>query len=101
MKTISDFLTWENLKTFSGCVALVGTIVQFTKNSLDKYIKMPTKRYTYFVSLVVLIILDILFGPWNFTNFLLDFADAIIVSMSANEIYDLFSDNKVSKNEKV
>lgn len=92
METINGFLTWDSLKTFAGCVATVGIIVQFTKGSLDKYLKIPTKLYTYIISLLILLVTDVLFGPRTVDNFVLDLLDAIIVSLSANGAYHLFSE---------
>lgn len=91
--SVSNFLTWDNLKTFTGCVAIVGLTVQFTKSMLDKYIKIPTQLYTYLVSLLILVATDIFVGPWTAENFALDILDAILVSLSANGAYHLFSDN--------
>ena len=93
METISGFLTWENLKSFTGCVAAVGITVQFTKTALDKYIKIPTRLYTYIVALFILVITDILFGPWTAGNFILDIFDAVLVTLSANGAYHLFTES--------
>ncbi len=94
---LHSFLSWENLKTFTGCVAIVGLTVQFTKDWLDKYIKIPTQLYTYIVSLLILVATDIFLGPWTAENFALDILDAIIVTLSANGAYHLFSDNLSTK----
>ena len=97
MDTISNFLTWDSLKTFTGCVATVGVTVQFTKDALDKYIKIPTRLYTYLVALFILIVTDILFYPRTIENFVLDIFDAILVTLSANGAYHLFTDGLSSE----
>ena len=95
--SMSSFLTWDSLTTFTGCVAIVGVTVQFTKTLVDKYVKMPTQLYTYLVALLILVVTDCVIGPRTFENFALDVLDAILVSLSANGAYHLFSDNLSNK----
>lgn len=95
--SMSSFLTWDSLTTFTGCVAIVGVTVQFTKTLVDKYVKMPTQLYTYLVALLILIATDCVVGPRTFENFVLDVLDAILVSLSANGAYHLFSDSTAGK----
>lgn len=98
MEPLNSFLSLDDIKTFSGCVAIVGLVVQFTKNGLDKIIKIPTQLYTYIISLLILIVTDMFVSPCTAENFLLDFLDAILVSLAANGAYHLFSN---TLNEKV
>jgi hypothetical protein len=97
----NSFLSWESLTSFTGCVAAVGITVQFTKTWLDKYVKVPTQLYTYLVALVILIATDLFTQPLNIGNLALDVLDAVLVSLSANGAYHLFSDSLSDKNENI
>ncbi len=92
MDSISEFLTWEELATFSGSVAIVGIIVQFTKKLFDKIVKIPTKFYTYIISVIILVLTDYFTGKFSMSYITLDLFDAVLVSLAANGTYHLFSD---------
>lgn len=94
MDSISEFLTWEGLATFSGSVAIVGIIVQFTKKLFDKIVKIPTKFYTYIISVIILILADYFTGKFSMSYITLDLFDAVLVSLAANGTYYLFDTSK-------
>lgn len=94
MDSISEFLTWEGLATFSGSVAIVGIIVQFTKKLFDKIVKIPTKFYTYIISVIILILADYFTGKFSMSYITLDLFDAVLVSLAANGTYHLFDTSK-------
>ena len=94
MDSISEFLTWEGLATFSGSVAIVGIIVQFTKKLFDKIVKIPTKFYTYIISVIILILADYFTVKFSMSYITLDLFDAVLVSLAANGTYHLFDTSK-------
>ncbi len=94
MDSISEFLTWEGLATFSGSVAIVGIIVQFTKKLFDKIVKIPTKFYTYIISVIILILANYFTGKFSMSYITLDLFDAVLVSLAANGTYHLFDTSK-------
>lgn len=84
---MDNFLTWEVLLTFSGLVGAVYMVVEFTKEI--KFInKIPTKYWSFFIALFLLIITNIVTGTFECKDFILYFLNAIVVSLSSNGLND-------------
>ena len=55
---MNNFLTWENLTTYTTFIAIVYMIVEFTKE-LKGIQKIPTKQWSFLVSFVLLVLVHI------------------------------------------
>lgn len=51
----NEFISWEYLLTFAGCMACTGVVTQFVKGWVDKLVHIPTQALAYVVALVVLL----------------------------------------------
>lgn len=88
---MDNFLTWEVLLTFSGLVGAVYMVVEFTKEI--KFInKIPTKYWSFFIALFLLIITNIVTGAFGYKDLVLYFLNAIVISLSSNGLNDFNKD---------
>ena len=83
-----EFFDWNTLATYSGALAAVIAITQFTKN-LQFVKKIPTQIWSYLISIVVLV------PAYYFTNQLdassisiIPF-NSVVISMAANGGYGI------------
>ena len=82
-----EFMTWENLATLAGAVAMVTAITQLIKN-IGVIAKIPTQIVSYVLALLVL------FPAYYFTNMLttdnivLIFFNGVLVALASNGGFD-------------
>lgn len=81
--------TWAYLLTIGGATAATLLIVQFLKVPLDKVWKLPTRAFTYFVALVIMIGASAFTGGLSPAMIPLLALNAFIVATSAYGAYEL------------
>jgi hypothetical protein len=87
--TVDSYITWEFLGTMSGVTAAVLLIVQFIKAPLDKVWKVPTRFIVYFISVILLFIIEYVSkGLITFDRVCLILLNAIIVTVAAMGSYE-------------
>lgn len=85
---MNEFYSWDNLSSFSGIVACVTLIIQFTKVSLDKVWKIPTRFVVWILSYILLIIVS-WFNAGITTNIVLMSAlNAVVVTLASMGAYE-------------
>lgn len=92
---MNEFLTWDYLLTFGGCVLGTGIITQFLKK-LKWAEAIGTQVISYIVALVILVIAQAATGTFTWQLFALDLFNAVVVSFASNGAYDAI-DRIVSK----
>lgn len=93
---MDDYFTWNYLATSVGAVAATMQIVNLTKE-LKFFKNIKTRNYAYLVGLTIIILASIFTGEFRLINIPLYFLNAIVVSSSANGIYD-YNSNMINKN---
>ena len=81
-----DLVTWSELATSGGALAMVMLITQYTKG-IGAIDKIPTQLWSYIVAVAVLFFANIFTGQFTLENTVLVFFNAAIVSLSANGGY--------------
>ncbi len=97
---MDSFLTWEVLLTFSGLVGAVYMVVEFTKE-IKVINKVPTKYWSFFVALFLLIITNLVMGTFNYKDLVLYMLNGIVISLSSNGLNDFNKDKKTSNEESI
>lgn len=80
---MENFLTWEILKTYASFISIVYMIVEFTKE-LPLINKIPTKYWSFFISLVLLIITNAVSGTFQKVDIVLYILTSISISLGSN-----------------
>lgn len=94
MEILNEFLTWQVLGSYAGAIAFTSIFVQFTKDLIDNLTHVPTKLYTYIISVVILLLSDIFTGDLTLSNAVLNLFNGFIVSVAANGSYDMLKSVK-------
>lgn len=95
---MDSFLTWEVLLTFSGLVGAVYMVVEFTKEI--KFInKVPTKYWSFFIALFLLVITNLVVGKFVYKDIVLYMLNAIVISLSSNGLNDFNKDKRTEARE--
>ena len=84
---MNNFLTWENLTTYTTFVAIVYMIVEFTKE-LKGIQKIPTKQWSFLVSFVLLVLVHIANRTFHIIDLVLYALTAISISLGSNGLSD-------------
>jgi hypothetical protein len=80
---MSEFINWATLGTYSGALAMVMLLTQFTKDlSFTK--KMPTQIWSYILALIVLICAMAFTDGITVNTFIQTLFNSVIVSIAAN-----------------
>ena len=86
---INNFLTWDYLLTFTGCVAGTAIITEFIKRLFEKLSSRVYQLISYFVALIIMV------GGQAATRqavswdvVMLDMINAAVVSLTSNGGYD-------------
>lgn len=80
---MENFMTWEVLTTYTTFVAVVYMVVEFTKE-LKMINKIPTRYWSFLVSLGLLMITNIATGTFEFINIMLYVLTSISISLGSN-----------------
>lgn len=84
---MNNFLTWEVLLTFSGLVGAVYMVVEFTKE-IPIIKKIPTKYWSWIITLILLIATNLVLGSFSCKNIILYMLNSIVISLSSNGLSD-------------
>jgi len=83
-----QFFTWEALSAMGGASLLTFFIVQYSKNAIDRYLKLPTDIYSVFIAFLVLLSAQLATGAngadWRL--YVLTFANSFLVAAAAGQI---------------
>jgi len=84
---MNDFFTWQMLTTHAGAMLATTAITEILKN-VRGIARIPTRIFSYIVSLVVLIVATIFASGFSLSSFALCFLNAALVSLASNGAYD-------------
>ncbi|GAA4828160.1 hypothetical protein GCM10023310_01110 [Paenibacillus vulneris] len=95
-----QFFTWEALSAMGGASLLTFFIVQYTKNLIDSYLKLPTDIYAAGVAFGVLILTQLALGAdWtDWRLYALTFANSFLVGAQSAQIQHKSVNPPVVKN---
>ncbi len=84
---MNEFLTWEYLLTFGGCVAGTAIVTELLKRV--SFLKRFSSQFiSYVVALVILVVAQLATGTLTWQMVALDVFNAAVVSFSSNGVYD-------------
>ena len=81
-------LTWEYLATTIGAALFTLLVVQFVKEPLDRFVKLPTAFVAYLVALVTLIVATWMTKGMDAQELLLCLFNALLAATSAMGMYE-------------
>lgn len=84
---MNEFVTWEFLLSFGGCMAATALLTQFVKK-MDFLKNVDTQIISCVVAILVLIVSQIATGTFTWTNFALDFVNGVVIAFASNGVYD-------------
>ncbi len=80
---MEEFLNWDILSTYASFVTIVFMVVEFTKD-LKGIKKIPTKYWSFVISLVLMIITNIALGTFSIANVILYALSSMAISLGSN-----------------
>lgn len=80
---MENFLTWDVLTTYTSFIAIVFTVVEFTKE-LKLINKIPSKYWSFFISFILMIITNIVMNTFKTADIVLYFLQSISISLGSN-----------------
>lgn len=84
---MNEFVTWTNLATYGGALAMVLVLTQLTKG-LPGVSKIPTQLWSYILSLAVLLAATYFTGALTASTASLTVFNAAVISLAANGGYE-------------
>ena len=84
---MESFMTWETLKTYTTFVATVYMVVEFTKG-LPFIKKIPTRYWSFIISLGLLITVNVVSKDFELVNIVLYALSAVSISLGSNGLSD-------------
>lgn len=84
---MNEFLTWDYLLTFGGCVAGTAIGTQFLKKAPWAQ-KIGAQLISYILALVILVVAQFATGTMTWQLVALDIFNAAVVSFASNGVYD-------------
>lgn len=99
---MTDFFTWSILATYAGAVLATGVITQIFKG-ISVIDRIPTRLFSYFVALVLLILATAFTSGLSLSSILLCIINSAVVSLASNGAFDAITNTKVvylNKNKK-
>lgn len=85
MNTMENFLSWDVLLTFTGCVAGTVLLTEWLKKIFKD---IPTQIVSFVISLLILVIGKLATGTFTWAELPLNIINAVAVSLSANGGFD-------------
>ena len=92
---MENFMTWDTLLTYTTFVSTVFMVVEFTKE-LPLVRKIPTKFWSFLISLGLLIIVNIVMKEFRWIDIVLYTLSSMAISLGSNGLSNF---NKKSKGE--
>lgn len=84
---MNEFLSWEYLLTFGGCVAGTALITQMVKK-ISFVQKIGAQFASYIIALIILVVAQLATGTMTWQLVALDIFNAAVVSFASNGVYD-------------
>ena len=84
---MNEFLTWDYLLTFGGCVAGTAIVTQFLKKA-EWAQKIGAQIVSYVIALIILVVAQLATGTITWQLVALDIFNAAVVSFASNGVYD-------------
>jgi hypothetical protein len=85
---MDEFYSWDYLSSFSGIVACVTLIIQFTKVSLDKVWKIPTRFVVWLLSYILLVLVSWFTTGISMNKVFMSALNAIVVTLASMGAYE-------------
>lgn len=82
---MNNFLTWELLGTFAGCLTVTGALTEWLKKLFPK---VHPQVWSYGIALCIILAVRGLRGQFQWSGILLDILNAALVSIAANGGFD-------------
>lgn len=83
-----EFFTWSLLGSYAGATVFVALVTQITKE-IPYINKIPTRVWSYLVSLVTLTAATLFTGGWDASALALNVINAVLVALAAQGGYTL------------
>lgn len=80
---MENFLTWDVLKTYASFISIVFMVVEFTKE-LKIINKIPTRYWSFFISLILLVLTNAVAGTFKIVDIVLYVLTSISISLGSN-----------------
>lgn len=95
---MENFLTWDVLTTYASFICVVYMVVEFTKD-LPIIKKIPTRYWSFFIALILLIITNFAMKTFKPMDICLYTLSAISISLGSNGLSDFSFKKKESEDE--
>lgn len=82
---MNEFLTWDMLGTFAGCLGATVVITEFIKKLFPK---IHPQIVSFVIALVILISVQLVAGAFAWNDILLQVMNAVVISLAANGGFD-------------
>lgn len=80
---MENFMTWETLLTYTTFVSTIFMVVEFTKE-LPFIKKIPTKYWSFLISLGLLIIVNVVMKDFKWEDIVLYALSSMAISLGSN-----------------
>lgn len=80
---MKEFLNWDVLSTYASFVTIVFMVVEFTKD-LKGIKKMPTKYWSFIISLILMTITNIALKTFRIVDVILYALSSMAISLGSN-----------------
>ena len=90
---MENFMTWETLLTYTTFVSTIFMVVEFTKE-LPIIRKIPTKYWSFLISLGLLIIVNIVMKDFRWADIVLYALSSMAISLGSNGLSNFNKDKK-------
>lgn len=80
---MENFMTWDTLLTYTTFVSTIFMVVEFTKE-LPLIRKIPTKYWSFFISLILLIIVNLVMNTFKLEDIVLYALSSMAISLGSN-----------------
>lgn len=94
---MDNFLTWESLTTYASFVSIIYMVVEFTKD-LPLISKVPTKYWSFFISIILLSTTNWAIGVFVPKDIVLYILTSVSISLGANGLSN-FNNKKEGKDK--
>lgn len=90
---MNEFFTWSALGTYAGAVLCTTIVTQLLKG-ISFVDMIPTRIFSYFIALCVLVLATLFGGEISVSNVALCFVNAAVVSLASNGAFDAVAGKK-------
>ena len=80
---MENFMTWETLLTYTSFVSTIYMVVEFTKE-LPIIKKIPTKYWSFLISLGLLIVVNVVMKDFRWEDIVLYALSSMAISLGSN-----------------